>query len=41
MPLGTKAKTLTPYPVRMVYGTRKCPGKLVKTSRGIPYQPMI
>ena len=26
--------------VRIAYGTQKCPGKLVKTSRGTPYRPI-
>lgn len=38
--LDIKVEDPTPYSVRIAYGARKCPGKLVKTSRGIPYQPM-
>ena len=41
MPLGIKTEALTPYLVRMAYETQKYPGKLVKTSRGTPYLPMI
>lgn len=40
MALNIKTEALTPYLVRMAYETQKCPGKLVKTSRGTPYIPI-